>query len=837
MKGRKRWNGWEFKRTDGQSIPIIALVIVILFGMVGLAVDVGNTYAEQRKAVNAANSAAIAGMEAYMDGTVDDNGVYNAIIGSLESNGVDTDEWQPLAYYKDSRNLRIGGCEVGSCGGMPSNVKYIEVQLQGEVDTFFARVVNQDTLPVNTTTWAAECPPGSGVFPIAVNGSTLDPDTGEFIEPENATDDQWGKFTGNNAFKGYTWRRLEVNSASVDGEFGWVRWMQGYTGEGDLAAMLNGDGNLDEGYQEVPEWPTTDKAEIEGYPVKPYQLNNGDWLYGHDGFSGGQVARLLAGHRIDMNAANDRGTIMILPVYGYATGEQGEDAKYLVSSLQKFLIMDYTNDGQYITLIAMGEVDHASACLTSPAASDTPGLTGRVSFNPEYATTNDEYKPVRYAVVLDVSGSMNFNFAGLGKNGKQCGNAPNVDPKTRPSCSPASSNAWETEEERRIYVAKNAIKHLISLTNMPGNDNYEPTLPGDEMMILGYQSRYDQRSMSEWSDDTGVLEEAVDDVGDAGGIYKTAGGTNGAAGLYLASQRLSGDNSVSFNGTKYEYKTVVIFVTDGVSNHLFHPQAPGYGAGNNNNTSYFPAGHLCASGDVHIPETVDCHINGKVIDPNFESREGKLFKDGRLYDRPITAMKNVSNEYLKNNGHEVHVVAISAIPSNGLQDGVATSPTFYAEARDLEVGADGKNNVDLIFENIYEKATGDACIRNTDPSKNIIESGNGLAGLPEGVYGRAYLEGEETYQTDILQDENGLYYRFDGVAEGTYTLSATIWYAHPDEEVDPRPVEYGFIYDETEEQKKPGVTVTITSAGSVGGLVEKDVTLAMEQDICAGHNE
>ncbi len=837
MKGQKRWNGRVLGRRGGQSIPIIALVILILFGMVGLAVDVGNTYAEQRKAVNAANAAAVSGMEAYMTGTTDDATIYNAIIGSLESNGVDTEAWQPLAYYKDASNLRI--CQVGSCGGdlQEENVKYIEVQLQGEVDTFFARVVNQDTLPVNTTTWAAECPPGSSVYPIAVNNTVLDTDTGEFVKPNGADvlDDEWGRVS-DGPLEGLTWRRLRVHSASVTGDFGWVRWKENYTGANDLATMLSGDGNLDEGYEELPEWPTSSEmAQIDGYPVKPYQLDAGDWLYGHAGFNGGAVADRLAQHRIDLDNPGDRGTILILPVYGDATGESGEDAKYLVTSLQQFLLTDFTDDGEYITLVAMGEAN-GSACQTSPAASDTVSLAGRVSFNPEYATKNEDYRPVRYAVVLDVSGSMNYSFTGLGKGDRQCGNAPGVDPRDRDNCQPSQSYAWEPVEERRIYVAKNAIKHLIGLTNMPGNPRKDTTLPYDQMTILSYNSRYQGASMKEWSNDPAELENAVDRQGGFGGdIYKTSGGTNGAAGLYGASRMLAGDNSVTFQEQKYEYKTVVIFLTDGVSNHLFDPRKKGYAGGSNNNRDYFPDGHLCRSG-VHIPETIQCHINGSVIDPDHEDRGGKLLLNGQLYDRPITAMGEVSRNYLKNNGHEVHVVAISSIPSNGLEDAVATSPTFYHEAEDLSVDSEGKNNVDIAFENIYQKATGDACIANVDETKDVIESGGADgSGMPEGVYGRVDLFNDQnSYTTVIRQDENGLYYRFDdGIAEGTYRLSATLYYAHPDEEVTPDvPVAYTMIYDEANEQEKGEVTITITKSSNPSGLVERNVTLALGTDIC-----
>ena len=53
-------------KTRGQSIPLIALLIVVLIGAVGLSVDVGNNYAQQRNTVRATNASALAGMNAMI---------------------------------------------------------------------------------------------------------------------------------------------------------------------------------------------------------------------------------------------------------------------------------------------------------------------------------------------------------------------------------------------------------------------------------------------------------------------------------------------------------------------------------------------------------------------------------------------------------------------------------------------------------------------------------------------------------------------------------------------------------------------------------------------------
>lgn len=114
-------------KEPGQSVPFIALIIVVLLGMVGLAVDVGNTYAEQRDTVRASNAAALAGMTSLMKGG-NDGDVRKAIIASLKSNGIEpaststglTADTRKLdAYYLGADGNPLLSCNIGSCGGVP----------------------------------------------------------------------------------------------------------------------------------------------------------------------------------------------------------------------------------------------------------------------------------------------------------------------------------------------------------------------------------------------------------------------------------------------------------------------------------------------------------------------------------------------------------------------------------------------------------------------------------------------------------------------------------------------------------------------------------------------
>lgn len=146
--------------------------------MAALAVDLGLTYAEQRNIVRGANAAALAGMNRLISSRRDAD-VERAIYESLRSNGIQVtargESPQPgdrafEALYLGSDGAPIpGGCSrVGACGGFPEGVKYIQISLSGDVDTYFARLFGQSTLPVGATAYASIGACATGYYPIGV---------------------------------------------------------------------------------------------------------------------------------------------------------------------------------------------------------------------------------------------------------------------------------------------------------------------------------------------------------------------------------------------------------------------------------------------------------------------------------------------------------------------------------------------------------------------------------------------------------------------------------------------------------------------------------------------
>ena len=64
----------------GQSIVILAITLVVLVAMVGLSVDVGIAYAQQRRVQSIANAGALAGMHAMQTNkSATNNQVWQAV--------------------------------------------------------------------------------------------------------------------------------------------------------------------------------------------------------------------------------------------------------------------------------------------------------------------------------------------------------------------------------------------------------------------------------------------------------------------------------------------------------------------------------------------------------------------------------------------------------------------------------------------------------------------------------------------------------------------------------------------------------------------------------------
>lgn len=835
------------RRNPGQSIPLIALMIVVLVAMVGLSVDVGNTFAEEREIVAATNAAALSGMTSYnaRNASTTNQTIYDAIDNTLRTNGVDVsnEDLQITRTYIDSEGKPITSVEANG-SAVPENVAFIEVRARGTVDTFFARVVNRDTLPINASAYAGICPTNVGVYPIAVNLNYLNVEEGKFRDPGTGPQD-WG-YTSE--YPNNPWRRIYVGDFDTPGGFGWMRWMEDKGAQGssansapELIASLSGAGNITSGFQEVDPWPSSSLPQPADYPLQPGELNGGDWVHGFTG----ATTNTGVNAAIQQHIANK--TRMVLPIFSHAVG-QGNNGAYLVQRLGTFIIINYNRQGanSYFDMVYLGDprLDGEPCLATPPTTVDPPlELWGRVAFEPTYPFIPRSTRPVQYVVVLDVSGSMNMNFIGQGiRNGRvtQCTNGPPGAPESQGCGEP--QNAWPNESERRIYVAKKALELLVRQTNMPGNPGYDPTRPNDTMALVWFNHNVPTGWTRDFRSDPNAIIADITNANKQGNDpYKSAGGTNGAGGLYRASNILnSAPRTITTLGKTWDYKPVVIFMTDGVSNTFLNPNNSNMNGGSSDAGTYpsKPTKHTCNALGGKVLENALCQTT------DFGGITTGIGNVAAGMDRPITQMVRTSKERIQANSNvkgEVYVLALSSIPETGLKDGVASTPSHFFAIPDLTRDAKGLTNVDKVILSINEKVEIGQCVPTLLSETRIYPTDDFISygGLTLPNVGEATITDvanrNTSFTTPIAMVNGEMQYRFSNVPPGTYELEAVIWYKHTEDSLTTTPRPYNQI---SQNNSDPADLLTIIVGGGSqsNGFTtsqQEDIELSLYGDVCS----
>ena len=853
-------------RARGQSLPLIGLMIAIIVGMVGLSVDVGNTFSEERRAVAAANTASMAAMNRYIariQSTTNRN-IYQTIVESLQANGVRVTapgaeprpgELTLEALYLDAqgRPITTGSPFItDDTNPVPNNVAFIQVGLRGRVDTSFARVVGRNDLPINAMAHAGTCTSNSGVYPITVSSRVIEGN--RFINPDNP-DQNWREveYDSPDISGRFTAMRVIVSGATTPGNFSWLRWrnsIPGATSEQRLAASLTGEGNLGEGFEEAP-WPTPQDRPAT-YPEQPGVLNVGDWVWGATGYMNSNDVRNALDEHIRV------GTRMVLPIHSNAV-MQGDNSRFHIVRLGLFVVLDkgQTRNDKWLDMIFLGDArPQQRACLyTGVIDPNTEGiveLIGSVSIWPEYEYRPQARRPIQYVVVLDVSGSMSADFegkcdrttrgdapaAGRQRGWWRCAEAPpNSNPPRAEVTGTGPDYWWSVESERRITVAKRALYTLVRSTNMPGNAEYDPSRPPDQMALVWYSHEVPSGNVRSFSSDPNTIISNIDAAGAYNGDrYRTMGGTNSAAGLYRASLVLrNAPRTVTRNGRTWEYKRVVVFVTDGVANQFLNRSAGNLRAGTSTADTY-SNGHACRNFGALVIENAAC----QTTDVGWLSSGGGGVPAG--LDRPITQAVKVSREDLQANGVEVYAVALSHIPDTGLRDGVASFPSYFFSARDLQRNADGSTNVDAIMQAINTQVENGICEPRADAAwTNVIPPANfqSVGSLQYPNVGEVTLIDQSTntrYIAPIRADASrggALSYRFDRLPAGSYRVTSYVLYRHPLDPPSVGPRRYGRIYQNEVTNDEIVINVAPnTTVGSFTQTIRQDLQLRFGRDVC-----
>jgi hypothetical protein len=147
----------------GQALILIALAVAGLLALTALAVDGSHLYAQRRQAQNAADTAAFAAAVALIDGNAatvyTDKGLERAADNDYTDslNDAAVNSGQPV-------DVIVNHPPDSTAPPQYQNSLYVQVKIDAQIGTFFARIVGVDTLPIHVQA-VTEADPG-GPDPI-----------------------------------------------------------------------------------------------------------------------------------------------------------------------------------------------------------------------------------------------------------------------------------------------------------------------------------------------------------------------------------------------------------------------------------------------------------------------------------------------------------------------------------------------------------------------------------------------------------------------------------------------------------------------------------------------
>lgn len=423
----------------GQSVVLLALMIVVLVAMVGLSVDVGNAYAQQRRVQQAANAAALAGMNVVQNGGTNGD-VQTEIRRTLGANGIDynSSRYTYTASYRidgDSTPHLISGYDQNA---KPSNVQRVQVTLHEDVDTFFARVVGRQQLPANADGYACIGGWNLGVYPIGIPQflNPIDPDKqnkylgwnssshsgSQEVAPFLANGQPTPGWTDWHTYADSPYHTAEYvkiqfgnNKAGLAGVHqAYLTWGNSNSSNSELEAALTYPGNLNKvGFHEAtpPDGSSTGGT--------PGELEQNDWI-GIDTGEHTAITDKLSDHVA-------RGDVMLFPMYSKAGGNGNSRALQMVK-MGKFRLVDAKMtpaSDAYMVLEFLGESNGSvvscaqgttsgGAGGTGPTTTPNVSVTGYVRYDRLYADqdSNNGSRTSDVVVIQSVSENMNGDWSG-----------------------------------------------------------------------------------------------------------------------------------------------------------------------------------------------------------------------------------------------------------------------------------------------------------------------------------------------------------------------------------------------------------------------------------------
>jgi hypothetical protein len=294
---------YKLRSEKGQSIVIVAIVMVGLIALVGLALDGGNLFLQRRQVQNAVDASAMAGTRVLAqaicgEAGIDDAAIAQAVYGFAESNGIEDAEENVTATYVNFDLQNLG--TVGD-GSIPVGATGISIDVSAEEETFFIRVVGVDKFNVNAAAIAMTSPPAAGAPMTGVRPVAVPLDVLNYVGVGDELTFRFGKKCDVGDSCAISWT---AHGGGTQSHRGWV----------SLGWAWN--------QSEDPSWDRTVIKNVSNKNVKVWMENGFHMhpLYA-DAVGGvyGDFVHASPGERQSAIAAAPIGDIIILPLFDYFT--------------------------------------------------------------------------------------------------------------------------------------------------------------------------------------------------------------------------------------------------------------------------------------------------------------------------------------------------------------------------------------------------------------------------------------------------------------------------------------------------------------------------------------
>lgn len=249
----------------GQILAIVAVGMIVLLAMVGLVIDGGNAWGQQRETQNAADSAAKAGavvVQHNLGGTPMTDGDVGC---AVEAAAADNDAEIESAEYTNHQgaafdpSVPVGACGAG--GGIPSGAQGVRAVATKDFDTYLMGIIGRPQLTATTDATAvvgivpSSCPMslGCAVLPVTFPRTM---DTCDGTNSRVVGEDEWELLDLEEDVLDTTNLVIVPLCSTGPGSVGWLDF-----GCGNLAQTITNPGNCELSFP-IPAWLDTQSGNV-----------------------------------------------------------------------------------------------------------------------------------------------------------------------------------------------------------------------------------------------------------------------------------------------------------------------------------------------------------------------------------------------------------------------------------------------------------------------------------------------------------------------------------------------------------------------------------------------